>query len=191
MQLDSARNVLDLNNIQIAIVLLGRQQDRLSRQIRALYDEDFDYRTLQRWRDGWAELPLLKYHPDLLPCEDALLAEMAEGRCPLSVMDSARVEVWSYHKACWPRLKELGIDLSAYMNDFGAIDPELKRGFRRRYERKRRLSPTEQADWLKAILLPMVDAHVAGNVAKVGLANSIARRQSRVIDAVKRFMKKS
>jgi hypothetical protein len=47
--------------------------------------------TLQRWRDGWAELLLLKYHPELLPCVDALLADMAEGRCPLPVMDSARV----------------------------------------------------------------------------------------------------
>jgi hypothetical protein len=178
-----------MNNTQIVIVLLSRQQDRLSRQIKALFDEDFDYRTLQRWRDGWAKLPLLKYHPDLLPCVDALLAEMAEGGCSLPVIDSARVEVWSYHKACWPRLKELGIDLSAYMNDFGAIDPELKRRFRRKYERKRRLSPTEQAHWLKAILLPMVDAHVAGNVAKVGLADSIARKQRRVIDAAQRFIR--
>ncbi|KAF0279153.1 hypothetical protein FPL11_09875 [Spiribacter aquaticus] len=179
-----------MNDTQIVIVLLSRQQDRLSRQIKALYDEAFDYSTLRRWRDGWAELPLLKYHPDLLPCVDALLAVMAEGRCPLRVMDSARVEVWSYHKACWPRLKELGVDLSGYMNDFGAIDPELKRRFRRRYERKRRLSPTEQAHWLKDTLVPMVDAHVASNVAKVELAGSIARKQRRVIDAVNRFRRR-
>jgi hypothetical protein len=179
-----------MKDLDISIVLLGRQQDRLSRQIKALYDEDFDYRTLQRWRDGWADLPLLKYHPGLLPCVDALLAEMAEGRCPVAVMDSARVEIWSYHKTCWPRLKELGVDLSAYMNDFGAIDAELKRRFRRQYEGKRRLSPTEQAHWLKDILVPMVDAHVASNVAKVGLASSIARKQRRVIDAVKRFRRR-
>jgi len=42
-----------MKDLDIAMILLGRQQDRLSRQIKALYDEDFDYRTLQRWRDGW------------------------------------------------------------------------------------------------------------------------------------------
>jgi hypothetical protein len=68
-----------MKDLDIAIVLLGRQQDRLSRQIKALFAEDFDYPTLKRWRDGWAtELPFLQHHPDLLPAVDRLLEEMAE-----------------------------------------------------------------------------------------------------------------
>jgi hypothetical protein len=126
-----------MNDTQISIVLLGRQQDRLSRQIKTLYDEDFDYRTLQRWRDDWAELPLLKYHLDLLPSVDALLEELEGDRCPFPVMDKARLELWKYHKDCWPLLKDMGIDLGAYMDDFGAIDSDLKATFGQKYEQKK------------------------------------------------------
>ena len=38
-----SRCLPDMKDLDIAIVLLGRQQNRLSRQIKALYDDYFDY----------------------------------------------------------------------------------------------------------------------------------------------------
>jgi hypothetical protein len=184
-----------MKDLDIAIVLLGRQQDRLSRQIKALFADDFDYPTLKRWRGGWAsELPLLKYHPELLPAVDALLEEMEEGLCPFSVMDKARLEVWKYHKACWPLLKDMGIDLGAYMDDFGAIDPELKRRFRRKYESKKRLTNQQQADWLQSILVPWVDGQLAKRRRNASVLMATADGYSKarkIVDAAKRFMNKS
>ena len=184
-----------MTNPQIALVLLGRQQDRLSRQIKALFGEDFDYPTLKRWRDGWAtELPLLHHHPELIPAVDRLLEEMAEGRCPPSAIETARLEIYTYHKACWPRLKTLGINLSGYMNDFGAIDPSLKRRFRRQYEFKKRLTNQQQAEWLESILVPWVDGELTKRRRNASVLMATADGYSkarRVIDAAKRFMKKS
>jgi len=184
-----------MKDLDVAIVLLGRQQDRLSRQIKALYDEDFDYPTLKRWRDGWSsELPLLKYHPEFFPAVDALLEEMEGDRCPFPVMDKARLEVWKYHKACWPFLKDMGIDLGAYMDDFGAIDSDLKARFRQEYEQKKRLTNQEQADWLRSILVPQIDNWLAKRARKASILMATTEAHSKankVVDAARRFMKKS
>ena len=124
------------------------------------------YHTLRRWRDAWeAELAFLKVHPELLPAVDALLAEMAAGAYSASTLDSARTRVACYRSGTWSLLKEMGVDLSAYMDDFGAVDPDLKARFHQQYERQRRLSNQAQSDWLKRIALPWVDAWLAERMA--------------------------
>lgn len=119
---------------------------------------------------------------------------MAEGQCSSSVMETARLEIYSYHKTCWPRLKELGINLGAYMNDFGAIDPDLKRRFRRQYESKKRLTNQQQADWLQSILVPWVDDQLAKRRRNASVLMATAdgyRKARKIVDAAKRFMNKS
>ena len=149
---------LGMNDKAIAIILNARQVDRLQRQVTVLYDETFDYATLTRWRDAWeSELAFLKVHPDL--------AEMAAGAYPASTLDSARTRVACYRSGTWSLLKEMGVDLSAYMDDFGAVDPDLKARFHQQYECQRRLSTQAQSDWLKRIALPWVDAWLAERVA--------------------------
>ena len=184
-----------MDKASIVIVLNARQVGRLQRQVKSLYDEDFDVDTLRRWRDGWErELAFLHLDPDLIPGIDMLIAEMESGSYSESTLDRARTRVACYRPASWSTLKEIGIDLSAYMNDFGAVDPDLKRRFKRKYEANGRLTNQQQADWLKKIALPWLDAWIAGRVAKVQMADMIAAKQERVggvINAAKRFLRRS
>ena len=181
-----------MNDTQIVIVLNARQVERLQRQVKALYNETFDYATLQRWRDVWAaELAFLKLDPNLLPDVDALLAEMETGDYTEATLDSARTRVACYRPASWSLLKEIGVDLSAHMNDFGAVDPALKARFRKQYEKKHRLSNQAQADWLKEIALPWVDAWLDGRMAMYERARRHVERREKVgsvINAAKRFL---
>ena len=103
-----------MNATHIAIVLNGRQVERLQRQVKALYNETFDYATLKRWRDTWeAELAFLKLHPDLLPDIDALIAEMEAGNYTEATLDNARTGAVCYRPASWSLLGEIGVDLGA------------------------------------------------------------------------------
>ena len=183
-----------MDKASIVIVLNARQLHRLQRQVKTLYDEDFDLDMLRRWRDGWErELAFLHLDPELIADIDTLTAEMESGSYSESTLDSARTRVACYRAESWATLKDIGIDLSAYMNDFGAVDPALKRRFKRKYEANKRLTNQQQADWLKKIALPWLDAWIAGRVAKVQMADMMAAKQERVggvIDAAKRFLRR-
>ena len=183
-----------MDKASIAVILNARQLGRLQRQVKSLYDEDFDVDTLRRWRDGWErELAFLQLDPELIQDVDTLIAEMESGSYSESTLDSARTRVACYRPASWATLRELGIDLSGYMNDFGAVDPDLKRQFKRKYEANKRLTSQQQADWLKKIVLPWLEAWQAGRIAKVQIADTIAAKQEQVdgvINAAKRFLRR-
>jgi hypothetical protein len=86
-----------------------------------------------------------------------LLAEMEPGAYTEATLDNARTRVACYRPASWSLLKEIGVDLSAHMNDFGAVDPALKARFRKQYEQNRWPSNQAQAEWLKKLALPWAD----------------------------------
>ena len=183
-----------MDKASIAVILNARQLGRLQRQVKSLYDGDFDLETLRRWRDGWErELAFLHLDPELIADIDTLTAEMESGSYSESTLDNARTRVACYRPASWATLRELGIDLSGYMNDFGAVDPDLKRQFKRKYEANKRLTSQQQADWLKKIVLPWLEAWQAGRIAKVQIADTIAAKQEQVdgvINAAKRFLRR-
>ena len=74
---------------------------------------------------------------------------------------------------------------------FLRLHPDLKARFRRQYEKNRRLSNQAQADWLKKIALPWVDAWLDQRMALYeGASRHVERRErvGSVINAAKRFL---
>ncbi|MBY5269448.1 hypothetical protein [Spiribacter salinus] len=80
------------------------------------------------------------------------------------------------------------------MDDFGAIDSDLKARFRQKYEQKKRLTNQEQGDWVKSILVPQIDDWSAKRARKASILMATTEAHSKankVVDAARQFMKKS